>query len=313
MMTSDNILTPQHTKILDGKALARAVTERLSNQVKELVSSFGRQPGLAVILVGDNPASVTYVRNKERAAKKCGFYTEQHTLSADASEDDVVQVIKNLNQNPAIDGILLQLPVPKHLVADNLLAVIDPWKDADGLHSINQGYLIRGEAKRIGSPIPCTPAGAMKLLDYALSSHTIPQEVAKPKSLSGKNAVVVGRSILVGKPIALLLLERDATVTILHSKSSHPNEIAADADILVAASGVAGLITPAWVKEGAIVIDVGINRLASGVLVGDVDYKAVYGRCAAITPVPGGVGPMTVAMLLQNTFDLYRRRVQKKH
>lgn len=299
-------------KILDGKLLANSVCDRLTDKVRSCVAAGHRPPGLAVVLVGEDPASQTYVRNKERRAAKCGFFTLQHSLPANVSQGEVLEVLGALNADPRVDGILLQLPVPKHLDADELLAAIDPWKDADGLHSLNQGYLVRGQAAKVGAPIACTPAGVLKLIDYALSAAEVPTE-SPVVSLAGLRAVVIGRSILVGKPTALLLLERDASVSMIHSKTKNPAAISADADIIVAAAGMAGLVTAEWVKEGAVLIDVGTNRLPDGRLVGDVDFEGVKGKCRAITPVPGGVGPMTIAMLLHNTFSLFERRESLLH
>jgi len=279
--------------ILDGKALSKAVAESVSERVTAIVSGIGRPPGLAVILVGDNPASKAYVASKQKLAKACGLKTLDQHLPAGTSANDVLSVIRSFNANPSVDGILLQLPVPKPLDGATLVREILPIKDADGLHPVNQGLLLQGQV----APRPCTPLGVMALLDSALAS------LGESKSLAGKSAVIIGRSQLVGKPMAFLLLERNATVTIAHSKTPDLPSVCRAADIIVAAVGVPQLVRRDWVKSGAIVLDVGINRLDDGRLVGDVAFDEVAPACAAITPVPGGVGPMTVAMLISNTVD----------
>ncbi|EDX78327.1 tetrahydrofolate dehydrogenase/cyclohydrolase, NAD(P)-binding domain protein [Coleofasciculus chthonoplastes PCC 7420] len=284
-----------YPQLLDGKALAQRIQDQLKAEVERLKSTYGRPPGLAVLMVGDHPASAAYVRNKERACTKVGIASFGQHFPADVSQSEIEQTIDRLNQDPNVDGILLQLPVPAHLNAVYLLHKIDPDKDVDGLHPLNLGRLLRGE-RGLQS---CTPAGVMRLLrEYRID-------------LKGKNAVVVGRSILVGKPIALMLLEADATVTIAHSRTKNLAELTRQADILIAAVGRPNLITADQVKPNAIVIDVGINRVidAQGKsrLVGDVDFDAVREMSQFITPVPGGVGPMTVTMLLQNTVFSYTR------
>ncbi|MBW4565860.1 MAG: bifunctional methylenetetrahydrofolate dehydrogenase/methenyltetrahydrofolate cyclohydrolase FolD [Mojavia pulchra JT2-VF2] len=283
-------------KLLDGKALAEKIHQELSKRITELQPQIGRPPGLAVLMVGDNPASAAYVRNKERACAKVGIASFGKHFPAETTQAELEEVIAALNQDEQVDGILVQLPLPKHLDAVTLLHQIDPDKDADGLHPVNLGRLVRQEAGLRS----CTPAGVMRLL----------QEYEIP--LQGKQAVVVGRSILVGKPMALMLLEADATVTIAHSRSHNLKAITQNADILIAAVGLPGLITADMVKPGAVVVDVGMNRVtdASGKsrLVGDVDLESTAGVAEFLTPVPGGVGPMTVAMLLQNTFASYLRR-----
>ncbi|MEC4804961.1 MAG: bifunctional methylenetetrahydrofolate dehydrogenase/methenyltetrahydrofolate cyclohydrolase FolD [Jaaginema sp. PMC 1079.18] len=280
-------------QILNGKALAQTLQEDLKQQINTLQSQYGRPPGLAVIMVGDNPASAAYVRNKERACAKVGIASFGKHLPQNTSQGEVAQIIQECNQNPNIDGILVQLPLPNHLDAVALLKQIDPKKDADGLHPVNLGRLVRGEPGLRS----CTPAGVMRLLQHA---HI---------DLTGKNAVVIGRSILVGKPLALMLLEAHATVTIVHSRSQAGDAIARNADILIAAIGKPHIITADWVKPGAVVIDVGINRITddsgNSRLVGDVDFAEVSTVASHITPVPGGVGPMTVAMLLHNTVESY--------
>lgn len=287
------------TNLLDGKSLAQQIQQELAQQVQQVQPTVGRPPGLAVVMVGNHPASAAYVRGKERACAKVGIASFGQHFPADASQAQVEQAIDALNQNDQVDGILVQLPLPDHLDAVALLNRILPHKDADGLHPVNLGRLVRGEPGLQS----CTPAGVMRLLKaYQLD----------PK---GKHAVVVGRSILVGKPLALMLLAADATVTIAHSRTPDLTAIAHKADILVAAVGRPGLITDDMVKPGAIVIDVGINRISQPTgdrLVGDVDFDAVQPVAGWITPVPGGIGPMTVAMLLQNTIESYCQRFTEK-
>ena len=282
--------------LLDGKALAQQIQADLAQQVQSFQAQGHRAPGLAVLMVGDNPASAAYVRGKERACAKVGIASLGQHFPADATQEQVAAAIHSLNQDDRVDGILVQLPLPEHLDAVALLNLIDPDKDADGLHPTNMGRLMRGE---IGLR-SCTPAGVMQILKtYNL----------EPK---GRQAVVLGRSILVGKPMALMLLEADATVTIAHSRTPDIGAIARSADILVAAVGRPNFVTPDMVKPGAIVIDVGINRLdnpdGTTRLVGDVQFDAVESIAEWITPVPGGVGAMTVAMLLQNTVWSYSQR-----
>ena len=286
------------TTILDGKWLSERIQERIRGNVAGLQFV----PGLGVILVGDDPASHTYVANKEKLATGCGLATFEARLPVTATFEEVRGAIERFNLDERVDGILLQLPLPKALRdrTNELLNLIDPRKDADGLHPVNQGLLMRGE----GIVKPCTPQGAMALIDLALSGIAVGGSDAvelEPRDLAGKHAVVVGRSILVGKPVALMLLDRNATVTVAHSKTADLAGVCRSADILVAAVGVPGLIKGDWVKPGAIVIDVGINRLETGKLTGDVDFESAKVLAAAITPVPKGVGPMTVVMLIQNT------------
>lgn len=280
-------------QILDGKALAERIQTELRSRIQSLQPQVGRSPGLAVLMVGDNPASAAYVRNKERACAKVGIASFGQHFPVEISQLELEKVIQALNQDKMVDGILVQLPLPEHLDAAALLHQIAPDKDADGLHPVNLGRLVRGEPGLRS----CTPAGVMRLLqEYQIQ-------------LQGKQAVVVGRSILVGKPLTLMLLEADATVTIAHSRSHDLSSITKNADILIPAVGRAGLITADMVKPGAIVVDVGINRVtdASGNsrLVGDVEFESVQRLAEFITPVPGGIGPMTVAMLLQNTVKSY--------
>jgi len=284
-----------YPQLLDGKALAQRIQDQLKAEVERLKSTYGRPPGLAVLMVGDNPASAAYVRNKERACAKVGIASFGQHFPADVSQAEVEQTIHRLNQDPNVDGILLQLPLPEHLNGVYLLHQIDPNKDVDGLHPLNLGRLVRGETGLQS----CTPAGVMRLLrEYQID-------------VKGKHALVVGRSILVGKPMALMLLEADATVTIAHLGTQNLAELTRQADILITAAGRPNLITADQVKPNAIVIDVGINRVTDtqgkSRLVGDVDFHAVRNMTQFITPVPGGVGPMTVTMLLQNTVLSYSR------
>lgn len=282
---------------LDGKALAQKIHAQLKERIQELQGKIGRSPGLAVLMVGDNPASAAYVRNKERACEKVGIASFGKHFPAETSQAELEKVIHSLNQDRRVDGILVQLPLPDHLDAVKLLHEIDPDKDADGLHPVNLGRLVRGEAGLRS----CTPAGVMRLLEeYQIN-------------LRGKHAVVVGRSILVGKPQVLMLLEADATVTIAHSRTENLAAITRNGDIVIAATGRPNLIHGDMVKPGAVVVDVGINRVTDEAgnsrLVGDVNFDEVKKVAAYLTPVPGGVGPMTVAMLLQNTVLSYEKRL----
>ncbi|MEH2114930.1 bifunctional methylenetetrahydrofolate dehydrogenase/methenyltetrahydrofolate cyclohydrolase FolD [Nostoc sp.] len=287
-------------KLLDGKTLAAKIQQELSVAITELQPKIGRPPGLAVLMVGDNPASAAYVRNKEKACAKVGIASFGKHFPAQTTLGELEEVIAALNHDERVDGILVQLPLPNHLDAVTLLHQIDPDKDADGLHPVNLGRLVRGETGLRS----CTPAGVMRLLQ----AYEIP--------LQGKQAVVVGRSILVGKPMALMLLEADATVTIAHSRSHDLNTITQNADILIAAVGRPGLISADMVKLGAVVVDVGMNRVTDvngkSHLIGDVDFESTADVAGFITPVPGGVGPMTVAILLENTFASYVRTAKAK-
>ncbi len=283
-------------EILNGKALAQKMQSELAQQVEAFTAQGLRSPGLAVLMVGDNPASAAYVRNKERACQKLGIASFGQQFPADTTQATLVQEIADLNQDDRVDGILVQLPLPSHLDSVALLNQIHPDKDADGLHPTNLGRLVRGEPGLQS----CTPAGVMRLLE----EYHLP--------LKGKHAVVVGRSILVGKPLALMLLAKDATVTIAHSQTPDLAAVCRSADILVAAVGRTELITPAYVQLGAVVVDVGINRVGEGStnkLVGDVAFAAVNDVAAWLTPVPGGIGPMTVTMLMYNTIWSYRQRL----
>jgi methylenetetrahydrofolate dehydrogenase (NADP+)/methenyltetrahydrofolate cyclohydrolase len=284
----------QSGQILDGKTLAQKIQRALKTEIEALAPKIGRSPGLAVLMVGDNPASAVYVRNKEKACEKIGMRSFGKHFPALTTQEELTAVIQELNADPNVDGILVQLPLPKHLDSVALLHTISPEKDADGLHPVNLGHLVRGETGLRS----CTPAGVMALLaEYEI-------EVA------GKNAIVIGRSILVGKPLALMLLEKNATVTIAHSRTQNLAELTRQADIVVGAVGQPEMITADMVKPGAIVIDVGINRVVDEAgkarLVGDVDFAGVAPISSYITPVPGGIGPMTVAILLQNTVLSYK-------
>ncbi len=275
------------THIIDGKAKAAELRRDIASQVERL----SYQPALAVILVGDDPASQIYVRNKIKACKDCGMRSVEVSLPADTSEADIAEKIEFLNVDDAIDGILLQLPLPKHLDSDRLVQLISPEKDVDGLNFANVGALVAGKKDGL---VPCTPQGAMILVKSAIDNNN---------GLNGLDALVIGRSLLFGKPMAHLLLQEDCTVTIAHSRTRDLAGLCKNADILVAAVGVPRLVKSEWVRSEAIVIDVGINRLENGKLCGDVDFDAVMeaGMAKAITPVPGGVGPMTIACLLANT------------
>jgi methylenetetrahydrofolate dehydrogenase (NADP+)/methenyltetrahydrofolate cyclohydrolase len=277
--------------IIDGKQIAAKVRAEVTQAVKDLRAR-GVDPGLTVVRVGEDPASAIYVRGKRKDCEEVGIRSDEHHLPATTRQDELMALIARLNGDPRVHGILVQLPLPKGLDERAVLDAIDPAKDADGFHPFNVGALSIGIP---GTPRPCTPAGVMRMLDEA---------GVDPK---GKRALVVGRSNIVGKPMAMMLLERHATVTVAHSRTADLAAEVGRADILVAAIGKAELVKGAWVKEGAAVIDVGMNRLADGKLVGDVEYAAAAKRASAITPVPGGVGPMTRAMLLVNTIELARR------
>ncbi len=271
--------------ILDGKKIAQEIQEELSSKVKELKGK-GITPGLAVIRVGEDPSSLIYVRNKKRKAEEVGIHFEEHTLKENTSQDELIELIARLNSDSRIEGIVLQLPLPDHLDEKRILEKISPDKDVDGFHPLNMGRLLKGDP----SFIPATPRGIVELLDR----YKIP--------LEGKRAVVVGRSDIVGKPLAFLLLARNATVTICHSKTKDLSLITREGDILVAALGKPGFIKEKMVKEGSVIIDVGINRVGNKI-VGDVDFEKVKEKAFYITPVPGGVGPMTIVILLKNVLE----------
>ena len=280
---------------IDGKAKAAELSALISAETAALLSEHGLQPGLAVVIVGEDPASQVYVRNKKQMAEACGFHSVRRTLAVDASQDDVLKLIDELNNDDAIHGILVQLPLPAHLDEHRVTQSILPAKDVDGFHYINIGKLTAGDTA--GAFVPCTPAGCMLLIEDQLGSD-----------LSGKNAVVIGRSNIVGKPMASLLLAANATVTITHSRTNDLPGVVRRADIVVAAVGRPNIVKGDWIKPGAVVIDVGINRVDVDIdgetkskLTGDVNYDETAEVAAAITPVPGGVGPMTIIMLMSNT------------
>lgn len=278
-------------KTIWGNELANEVKDTIRSEVDQIKAEGKRLPVLAVVLVGDNPASQSYVRSKANACINVGMENRTITLDGNISQEELLDTVKKLNADEKVDGILVQLPLPKHLDADSVIMAIDPSKDVDGLHPVNAGNLLTG---RPGF-VPCTPKGVM----YMLKSVGL-------ENLAGKRAVVCGRSNLVGKPVALLLQNQNATVTIVHSKTPDIESICSQADILVVAMGRPKMVTSSWVKEGAVVIDVGINRMENGKLCGDVDFDDVKDKVAAISPVPKGVGPMTVCMLLSNTLEAYR-------
>ena len=277
-------------QLLDGKGLALRVREELAAEETQLTARLGRPPGLSVILVGDDPASAVYVRNKEKAAKAIGLKSEIVRLPAHAPELDILAAVEKLNSDPTVDGFMVQFPLPKGIDESKIVLAIDPDKDADGLHPANLGKLLAG----VDGPRPCTPFGVIKILE------------AGGIEMEGKHALVVGRSTIVGKPQALLLLEKNCTVTICHSRTSDLAAEVRRADIVVAAVGRPRFIKADWLKPGAAVVDVGINRV-DGKLCGDVDFAAAAAVAGSITPVPGGVGPMTVAMLMKNTVDAASR------
>lgn len=285
------------TGIIDGKAVAKEVQKQIKEEVEGLERRWGLAPGLAVVLVGDDPASHIYVRNKEKACKEVGIKSFERLLPATILEKELLALVQQLNKDKSVHGILVQLPLPPHIRAEKVLEAISPYKDIDGFHPVSQGRLMLGaDGFR-----PCTPMGIMRLLAAA---------GCDPK---GKSAVVVGRSSIVGKPVALMLLEKHATVTICHSRTVSLRDEVGRADILVVAIGKAGLVRGDWIKPGAVVIDVGMNRLPSGKLSGDVEFETAKTRASAITPVPGGVGPMTICMLLYNTLKAAKYSLQRDH
>ena len=277
--------------IIDGKGLALGLREGIAEKVTNLKKSTGMIPGLAAVLVGDDPASAVYVRNKKIACEKAGIYPQEHRLPDSTTQDALLDLIKQLNSDPKIHGILVQLPLPSHIESKAILQAVSPEKDADGFHPVNVGRLVEGDPVFV----PCTPKGVIHMID------------STGLDMKGKRAVVIGRSNIVGKPVAMLLLHQHATVTICHSRTKDLPAVVQEADIVIAAIGKPHFVTSDMVKKGAVVIDVGINRLADGKLVGDVDFERVKERAGWITPVPGGVGPMTIAMLLQNTLDSAER------
>lgn len=276
--------------LIDGKKVSEDTRKIISEKVSKLKDEKGVTPGLAAVLVGENPASDIYVRNKRKACEKVGIFSEEHRLPAETTEEELLELVNGLNNDDKIHGILVQLPLPDHINDANILRAVTPLKDVDGFHPENVGLLVSGNPRFIS----CTPYGIIKMLEY----YNI--------DIKGKEAVVVGRSNIVGKPVSMLLLHQHATVTICHSRTRDLGEVTRRADILVAAIGRANMITEDMVKEGAVVIDVGINRKDDGKLTGDVDFDNVKNKTSFITPVPGGVGPMTITMLLWNTLESAR-------
>lgn len=285
---------------IDGKLTAKNLRDELAVEVSKLKSSHSIQPKLTVILVGEDPASQVYVRNKVKQTQEIGMISDEIKLPADTEQAELLKYLDHLNNDRNIHGILVQLPLPKHIDESTIIAAINPDKDVDGFHAMNSGRLFNGEP---GALVPCTPQGCVMLAKQHLGDD-----------LSGKHAVVIGRSNIVGKPVAMLLLQENCTVTIAHSRTKNLPEVCQQADILVAAVGIAEFVKAGWVKEGATVIDVGINRISTDEgktkLVGDVDYHNVVGKCGAITPVPGGVGPMTIACLLKNTITAAKQSIR---
>ncbi len=280
-------------RILDGKAIAAQIEQEIRAELDELKSEHGITPGLAVVLVGENPASEVYVRNKERKCNDLGIRSIVRRLPESASEQEVIDAVRQLNEDESVHGIIVQLPLPKHVDPEVVISHIDPNKDVDGFHPVNVGWMFIGRNRFV----PCTPAGIVEILDRS------------GIEIEGKRAVVIGRSNIVGKPLSILLLQRNATVTVCHSRTVDLPNITRQADILVAAVGRARFVTAEMVKEGAVVIDVGINRVDDKI-VGDVDFDAVKEVASAITPVPGGVGPLTVIMLMRNTVLAAKMRLQ---
>ncbi len=279
-------------QLIDGKSLASKIQSQITQDVIKLKESKNITPGLAVILVGDDAASHSYVKMKAKACKDVGFYSIVHEMPSSISQEEIIATISMMNQNPRIDGILVQLPLPKHIDTTKIIEVIDPKKDVDGFHPYNVGRMMTG----LESFVACTPLGVMKLFEeYDIN-------------LQGKDVCVVGASNIVGKPMANLLVNANATVTVTHIYTKDLASHTKNADIVIVGTGVQGLIKGDMVKEGAVVIDIGFNRLENGSIVGDVDFANVSKKCSYITPVPGGVGPMTIAMLLSNTFDAAQKR-----
>jgi len=279
-------------KIIDGKHVASVIRENIKKEMADIFESTGKKPNLTVVIVGENPASLSYVRSKHKFATEVGFESRTIALPADVSETELLSTINILNEDNDVNGILVQLPLPTHIDEQKIIRAIAVEKDVDGFHPEQVGGLSIG----LDTLEPCTPAGVIQLLKY----YNIP--------IQGKNAVIVGRSNIVGKPIAQMLLKLDATITITHSRTVNLADITRSADILVVAIGRPHFLTADMVKEGAVVIDVGINRTSEGKLVGDVDYEEVFKKVSHITPVPGGVGPMTIAMLLKNTLTAFKRQ-----
>ncbi|MBC8597352.1 bifunctional methylenetetrahydrofolate dehydrogenase/methenyltetrahydrofolate cyclohydrolase FolD [Qingrenia yutianensis] len=283
-------------KILDGKAVSQRVKNALKDETEKFVEKYGIKPGLAVVIVGDDPASRVYVNSKKKACAEIGYYSEEHALPESTTEGELLSLVEKLNGDEKIHGILVQLPLPKHINEEKIINAINPKKDVDAFHPVNVGKIMIGNFDFL----PCTPAGVMELINEA------------GIDLTGKNCVVVGRSNIVGKPQAMLLLHKNATVTICHSKTKNIKEITKNADVLVAAVGRAQMFDGDYIKDGAVVIDVGMNRLENKKLVGDVDFESAAKKASCITPVPGGVGPMTIAMLMKNTLTAAKNAVLGK-
>lgn len=282
-------------KIIDGKAISLKIREEIKKEASELKEKYGRTPSLAVIIVGEDPASQVYVRNKERACIDAGFGSSVYRLPEATTEDELLSLVDKLNNDDTVDGILCQLPLPKHLDEEKVILAISPSKDVDAFHPVNTGKIMIGNH----SFLPCTPAGVMELI---ASTGT---------SIEGKECVVIGRSNIVGKPQAMLLLQKNGTVTICHSRTKDLAEKTRRADILVVAIGKADFVTGDMIKEGAVVIDVGMNRRSDGKLTGDVDFESAEKKASYITPVPGGVGPMTITMLLKNTITAFKQKNER--
>ncbi len=283
-------------QLIDGKTLAQEIRQEIAKGIELLVGQTGVCPGLAVVLVGDDPASAVYVRNKKKACDAAGLYVDDHALPATTTQEELLKLIDQLNNDPKIHGILVQLPLPSQIDSQTVLNTVSPDKDADGFHPYNIGRLVAGDPVFV----PCTPKGVMRMIESA------------GQSVKGKRAVILGRSNIVGKPVAMLLMHQHATVTICHSRTTDLPGMCKEADILVAAIGKAQFVKSDMVKPGAIVIDVGINRLDDGRLVGDVDFEPVKEVAGWLSPVPGGVGPMTIAMLLDNTLEGAKRAAKRQ-
>ncbi len=277
-------------KIIDGKTVSASVKQKVADECAELFKTTGKKPGLAVIIVGDDPASKVYVNNKKKACELVGFLSKEYALPAQTTQQELMELVEKLNNDDEINGILCQLPLPKHLDEKAVIEAISPKKDVDAFHAVNVGKIMIGDYDFL----PCTPAGVMELLAY----YNI--------DIEGKECVVLGRSNIVGKPMSMLLLHKNGTVTICHSRTKNLAEVCKRADILVAAVGIAKFVTADMVKKNAVVIDVGINRMDNGKLCGDVDFENVQNVASYITPVPGGVGPMTIATLMKNTLTAFK-------
>ena len=281
-------------KIIDGKAISAQIRAEIKEETESFFTENGFRPGLAVIIVGTDPASQVYVRNKRKACDEVGFYSEAYELPEETTMEELVALVDKLNADDKIHGILCQLPLPKHLDEKEIINRISPKKDVDAFHPVNVGKIMIGDYDFL----PCTPAGVIEMLKY------------ESIDITSKNCVVIGRSNIVGKPMAMLLLHNNATVTVCHSKTKNLAEICRNADILVVAIGKAKFVTPDMVKDGAVVIDVGMNRDENGKLCGDVDFESVKDKTSAITPVPGGVGPMTIAVLMKNTLTAAKKKLK---